>query len=201
MNLDTQKEIERKIAKAKKGNLLFSSDFRGLGTDVAVRQALSRLCRSGKIKRIAQGIYFIPQIDAVLGELNPSIEKIAEAIAKKDKIRIKPTGAYALNKLGLSTQVPMRFVYLTDGAPRLIKVGKTTIRFKATTPKKLAAQGKLSSLIIQALEELGVENIDDTTKQKIKEILLKEDRKILMNDLKLAPSKVSDFLFTLLNQD
>ncbi|MCD8500524.1 MAG: type IV toxin-antitoxin system AbiEi family antitoxin domain-containing protein, partial [Bacillaceae bacterium] len=96
------------------------------GTSIAVRHALSRLCKSGLILRLAEGIYLYPKIDKELGlgVLYPSIDTIAKAIAKKDKARIVPTGVYALNRLGLSTQVPANAVYLTDGSPRRIKVGK-----------------------------------------------------------------------------
>lgn len=195
------KQIERKLLKIKKGQLLFLSDFRGMGSDSAIRKSLSRLSREGKIKRIAHGIYLIPETDPLLGELMPSMEKVAEAIAKKEHIRIKPVGSFALHKLGLSTQVPMKLVYLTDGPARMIKVGKNTIKFKPTTPKKLAAQGKLSSLIIQALEELGTDALEQSIIDRIKELLKKEDRKKLMHDIKLAPSQISDFLFSLLNEE
>lgn len=201
METEVQKEIEKRIARSKKGHLFFLPDFRGLGSDVAIRKALSRVAKEGKIKRIAHGIYLIPFIDPVLGELLPSMEKIAESVAKKDRVRIKPGGAFALHKLGLTTQVPMKLVFLTDGPQRLIKIEKTTIRFKPTTPKKLSMVGELSSLIIQALEELGTENLDEDIKKKIKKLLHKEDHKKLMNDIKLAPARISDFLFTLLKQD
>jgi hypothetical protein len=191
-------EIEKKLTKSKKGHIFFLSDFRGIGSDIAIRKSLSRLTLEGKVKRIAHGIYYIPVVDKVLGELKPSIETIAEAIAKKEHVRIKPTGAHAMHKLGLSMQVPMRYVYLTDGAPKTIRIGKTIIKFKATTSKKLAMKGKISSMVIQALDEMDLDNIDFSMKQKIKELLKKEDRKKLINDIRLATSEISDFLFTLL---
>lgn len=201
MEAVTHKEIEKKLARFKKGHLSFLSDFRGLGSEVSIRKALSRLCQEGKIKRIAHGIYFIPETDPVLGEIKPSMEKVAEAIAKKEHIRIKPAGAFALHKLGLTTQVPTKLVYLTDGSLKQIKIGRTVIKFKPTTPKKLSMQGKLSGLIVQALEELEVENIEPDVKEKIKKMLQKENPKELLNDMKLAPAKTSDFLFLLLKEN
>lgn len=200
MNNVVHKEIEKKVAKYKKGHLFFLSDFRGLGSEAAIRKALSRLSKEGKIKRIAQGIYLLPEIDPVLGELLPSMSSVAEAIATKEHIRIKPVGSYALHKLGLTTQVPMKLVYLTDGAAKTIKLGKTTIKFRPTTPKKLSSEGELSSLIIQALQELGTENIEPDVRKRIKELLFKEDRKKLMKDIKLASGQVSDYIFSLLNE-
>lgn len=105
-------------------------------------------------------------------------------------MHIKPAGAYALHKLGLTTQVPTKLVYLTDGTTRQIKLGKTSILFKATTQKKLAMNGKFSSLIVQALEEFGTENIDRQAESRIKELLIREKPAILSHDLKLAPARI-----------
>ncbi len=194
------KEIENRIVKQRKGNLIFISDFRTIGSQSAIKMALSRLCAARKIKRIAHGIYLIPKTDPVLGVIYPSLEEIAEAIARKEHVKIKPAGAYAIHRLGLSTQVPTRLVYITDGAPRQIKIGKAVIKFKATTRKKLSLQGEISSLIVQALEALGIENIEPEEKQRIKELLGKEDQKTLMHDIKLAPVRISDYLYSLLKE-
>ena len=107
---------------------------------------MDRLENKQVIIRVAQGIYVRPKISKLLGPLVPSAEEVAEAIAKRDRIRTLPTGSYALNALGLSTQVPMNIVLLTDGSPREIKVGKRKIKFKKTTPKNLLAKGKISRL-------------------------------------------------------
>src|SRR5258706_15884403 len=94
-------QIARKIGLLKPGSLIFPSDFKGIGTEKAIKNALSRLAKDEKIERLAHGIYLLPEYDPKFGKLKPSLEKIATAIAKHDHIRIKPTGAYALNKLGL----------------------------------------------------------------------------------------------------
>lgn len=116
---------------------------------------LSRLVKDGVLKRLAHGIYFHPQKDPVLGTIYPSIDDIAQTIARINKVRIMPTGLNALNRLGLSSQVPIKLIYLTDSKPKTIKAGKRTIAFKTTAPKKLSTKGKVTSLVIQALEELG----------------------------------------------
>lgn len=145
----------------------------------------------------AHGIYLIPRTDPLLGKLHPSLESIAQAIAEREHVRIRPAGAYALNKLGLSTQVPMKLVYITDGAPRQIRIGKGGIKFKATTPKRLSLKGKISSLVIQALDELGLKAIDDEMKRKIQLLLEKENTKDLKADIKLAPAWINDFIYSL----
>jgi hypothetical protein len=195
-----QKNVEHLLSRKKSGNLIFLSDFRGIGTEAAIKKALSRLAQKGVLKRAAHGIYYIPKIDPVLGELHPGGEEVAMMLAKKEKIRIRPAGAFALNKLGLSTQVPTRLVYITDGPPRQLKMGKLEIKFKATSHKKLATTGKISALVIQALEELDLNNIDESRTARIKQLLLTEDPKKLKHDLTLAPARIHDYILKLLNE-
>jgi hypothetical protein len=119
--------------------------------------------------------------------LLPSAEEVAKAIAKRDRIRTIPTGVYALNALGLSTQVPMNIVLLTDGSPREIRVGKRKIKFKKSTPKNLLAKGKISRLVIQALKEIGNGKLTQGELKKIIDLLRTEDEKDILHDLTLAP--------------
>jgi hypothetical protein len=165
------KKIQTRIKSLPKGKILFIKDFSTLGNDVVVRQSLKRLVEKEKLVKISQGIYYKPKKDKVLGPVKPSIENIAAAIAKRDKARIIPTGSYALYKLGLSDQVPMNIVYLTDGSPRVIKIGSRKITFKKTSPKNLAVEHKLSSMLIQGLKALGEKNTTDSVKQKLKSII------------------------------
>lgn len=169
------------------GELLLPVDFSHLGSSEAVRIALFRLEKKGLIRRVAQGIYVRPRKSRLLGELLPSAEEVAKAIAKRDRIRTIPTGVYALNALGLSTQVPMNIVLLTDGSPREIRVGKRKIKFKKTTPKNLQAKGKISLLVIQALKEIGNGKLTQGEQEKIIELLRMEDEKDIRHDLALAP--------------
>ena len=136
----------------------------------------------------------------MIGPLTPSAEEVAEAIAKRDKIRTVPTGSYALNALGLSTQVPMNIVLLTDGSPREIKIGKRTIKFKKTTPKNLMAKGKISRLVIQALKEIGNGKVTTAEEQKIVDLLRKEDEKDLKHDIALAPVWIQKTMEKALNK-
>ena len=144
--------------------------------------------------RLAHGIYLYPKTDKELGILFPSTEDIAAAIARRDKARIVLTGVYALNKLGLSTQVPMKVVYLTDGATRSINIGKRIIVFKNTSPKNLIAKGEISALVIQALKTIGQSKITDEIVFKIQLLLKKEKRDIALNDAKLAPAWINKII-------
>ena len=185
--LSIEKQIEKSIKSKPKGALVLPDDYLSYGSSDAVRKALDRLQDKQVIVRVAQGIYVRPKISKLIGILTPTAEEVAEAIAKRDRIRTLPTGSYALNALGLSTQVPMKIVLLTDGSPREIKVGKRTIKFKKTTPKNLSAKGEISKLVIQALKEIGLNNQTAIEEAKIIELLKKEDPKNLIHDIKIAP--------------
>ena len=127
------------------------------------------------------------QQDPLLGTIYPSTEDIAKAIAKRDKATIVPPGSLALNSLGLSTQVPLNVVYLTDGSARKIDLGKRKIIFKKTSPRNLAAIGPISKLAIQALKEIGKDNLKEREKEIILEHLKKEDPYKLEHDIRMAP--------------
>ncbi len=179
------KTIEKEV---EKGEVFFISDFVELGNYEAVRKALQRLVKDGKIGRIAKGIYFLPKVHERLGLIYPHAEQIAKAIAKRDKARIIATGSTALNMLGLSTQIPMKVVFLTDGSARNIKIGNQTIQFKRTNPKNLSIEHRLSNLIIQALKEIGEKNISTDQINKIHNIIEESgERELVYENLKNAP--------------
>jgi hypothetical protein len=183
----TDDKVIAKIKKAKRGSLFFTEDFLAFGSAKTVAKALERMVEKEEVFRVARGIYTCLEKDPILGLLKPSTETIAQAIAKRDKARVVPTGVLALNALGLSTQVPMNVVYLTDGASRKIDLGKRKILFKNTAPKNLSAIGKISSLVIQALKEIGKDNCTETEIEIILKQLAKEEPYRLEHDIKLAP--------------
>jgi len=189
-----EKQIEDKIRDDAKGTLLFPEDFQQMGSSEAVRLALHRIEKRGIIRRVAHGIYVRPKESSYIGEVMPTAEEVAEGIAKRDKIRIVPTGVYALHALGLSTQIPLKLVFLTDGAARTIKVGKRTIKLKRTTPKNLLAKGKISSLAIQALREIGKDKASLTELKQILKLLKEEDLQLLKHDIKLAPEWIKQVM-------
>lgn len=194
MNNTIDNQILRKIKKARRGTLFFNDSFINLGTAEAVRQALSRLVKAGELERVSAGIYVRPQSNSVLGKIIPGIEEVAAAIARRDRARIVPTGNYALNRLGLSTQMPMNVVFLTDGAARRVRVGNRSILFKKTAPKNLAAIGEISGLVIQALRALGKDNVSENDIKRIREFLLLEELHRLQHDIKLAPAWIREIM-------
>lgn len=196
-----ENKIERSIKNKLRGALILPGDFFTYGSSEAIRKALNRLEDKKVIVRVAHGIYVRPKMSEFIGPILPTAEEIAEAIAKRDKLRTVPAGSYALNALGLSTQVPMNIVLLTDGSPRTIKIGKRTIKFKKTTPKNLLAKGKISRLAIQALKELGNAKVSEQEVQKIITLLKNEDRQHLVHDIALAPVWIQNIMKKALNNE
>lgn len=197
----TSQSIENKILstinRKKHGAILFASDFASAGERKAINKALERITLSGKIIRIARGIYCKPKVDTEFGFgiLYPSVDEVAQAIAQRDKCRIVPTGDAALNKLGLSTQVPMNAVYYTDGTPRRIKVynGKG-ILFKHVVPKRLNFKSELVMLITFALQTIGQGHVSDEQLDRIKQLLSKESKERVYEDLELIPSWIRSII-------
>lgn len=200
MSQSIESKIFNRIKKCGRGNLLFASDFVRYGELKSVNKALERMTAEEKILRISHGIYYYPKIDKVLGlgVLYPTLEDIAGGIAKRDKARIVPTGLYALNRLGFSTQIPMNVVYLTDGFNRKIKLyNGTTIQFKRTAPKNFAFHSQLAMLMTFAYKSLGKENITPEIIKQSKALLEKENRQVIEQDYKLMPAWVSSIIKSL----
>lgn len=195
----TENKIFNHVKRKPKGNVFFADDFIQFSTSKNINKALERLHDSGKLSRVATGIYVRPKRDAIIGEVLPSVEEIVKAIAKRDKARIIPTGAQALYQLGLSNQVPINVVYYTDASARKIKIGKRTITFKKATAKVLSLKGKISTLAIQALKTIGQKNVKSEEVANIKEKIKAEDKDILQHDLYLAPAWIRQILQPNLN--
>lgn len=190
-------KILSNIKKRGRGAIFFANDMVQYGQRQSVLKALERMAAAGTILRVARGIYCYPKIDKELGLgiLYPSLDEIAQAVAKRDKARIAPTGVYALNVLGLSTQVQMNVVYLTDGTARRLKVGNGKgILFKHTAPKNLAFKSKTAMYITSALKELGQSGVTQEHKAKIKEILQEEEKENVLSDAALIPSWIMDII-------
>ena len=133
-------------------------------------------------------MYDFPAQHPVLGLLSPSADTIAAALAGRDHTRLQPAGAYAANALGLSEQVPAKAVFLTDGPSRTVKIGPMTIQLRQTTPRNMAAAGRLSGLVIQAFRELGKEHVTPARIEQLRRTLPADKRRELLKDIKLAPA-------------
>ena len=199
MSQSIENKVLEHLKYRQRGKIYFTNDFATLGTSESIRKSLSNLVKKDILIRLTQGIYLYPKIDKELGVLYPSVDDVCRAIAKRDKARIEPTGVFALHSLGLSTQIPVNVVYLTDGIPRKIKYGNRTIKFKKTAPKNLAMKGKVSSLVITALKQIGKGNVSQEVELQLTKVLKKESVENVRHDAKLAPEWISKLIFQLLN--
>jgi len=179
-SIDSQ--ILRRVKTRRRGTVFTASNFFDLGSRDAVDQALSRQSRNGTIRKLARGLYDYPRHDAQLGLLSPSIDTVAKILQARDAIRLQPSGAYAANQLGLSDQVPMKIVFLTDGSPRRIQLGKLQIILKRSTPRNLVTAGRVSGLV------------DDQVLAILRRRLTAGNRRQILKDLRYAPAWIANIL-------
>lgn len=175
--------------------------FSSLGDPRAIGMALTRLSRKGTIRRLARGLYDYPRKHDQLGLLAPSIDDVADALRDRDVTRLQPSGAYAANLLGLSDQVPMKVVFLTDGPSKNVKLGKQEIILKRTTPRNMATAGRTSGLVIQALRYLRQRHVDQSVLLHLKKRLSDNDKKQLIKDLQYAPAWIAEIMRNIARQN
>ncbi|MEA3486633.1 MAG: DUF6088 family protein [Thermodesulfobacteriota bacterium] len=187
-------KIRNRIYGHGKGWVFTPVHFSDLGSREAVASALKRYRQSGLIRQLARGLYDYPAMDPELGTLAPAPDALARALAGRDAVRLQPSGAYAANLLGLSTQMPMKIVYLTDGRSRTVEIGKKQIILKQTTPRNMATAGTISGLLIQALRHLGRPHVDDEVIAGLDRRLDDDDRKQLLKDVRFAPAWIADIM-------
>lgn len=183
--------IENKMSYRIRGNgsgWAFSpKDFLDLGGRPTVDSALHRLTQRGEVRRVVRGIYDYPRFSKLLDQqLSPDVDQVARAIARKFGWRIQPSGAIAANLLGLSTQVPARAVYLSDGPDRSYKIGNTTLAFEHTALKEAGFKLRESGLIVQALKSLGPERVTSEVISKIRAWLPEALRAKVLTDTRTA---------------
>lgn len=186
-----EQSIENKALNRVRGNgrgWAFSQrDFADLGGRATIDSALHRLEQRGKVRRVLRGVYDYPSFSDLLGqELSPDIDQVARALARKFGWRIQPSGATAQNLLGLSTQVPARAVYLSDGPDRTYRVGNTALVFEHTALKEAGFKLRESGLVVQALKSLGPDRINREVISKIRKWLPPSLRAKVLADTKTA---------------
>ena len=188
MSKSIHDHIWARIRAKPRGSVFVPTDFLDLGGRAAVDQTLSRLTRSGVLRRVARGVYDRPKLHPRLGMLSPSLPDVAAAIARSTGSQLQVSGAMAANQLGLSTQVPARLSYLTDGTSRTIPVGNRAIDFRRASPRALAGAGGAAGLVLQALRYLGRDGITDGVVDRIRAALATADRAAVLKHIKNAPT-------------
>ena len=192
---DYLNQIRANIEKAENGSVFVSTDFTDITDKKTVNMGLIRLADEGLIKKILFGVYYKPEFSKLLGEtVAPSPNKVAHALARNFGWTIVPCGDTALNLLGLSTQVPSQWIYVSDGAYKEYTFDNTTIKFKRTTNKEISKVSYKTALTIQALKALGKENITGQVILRLKKILTDEEKEKMLAESKSATSWVLEFI-------
>ncbi|HDL63959.1 MAG TPA: hypothetical protein ENH12_01075 [Proteobacteria bacterium] len=176
-----ENKIYRRICGNGRGWTFSNNEFSDIGSPASIDIALHRLYKSGKIRRVFRGIYDYPKYSDLLGQwLSPDIDRTAHALARRSGWRIQPSGNTALNLLGISTQVPARFIYLSNGPNRIYRIGGIDLTFKKTTLKEAALQHRESALLVQAIKALTSQNnIDEFINLARKRFSISERKRIL----------------------
>jgi hypothetical protein len=178
-----QDDILDRIRGQDRGRVFTPKDFLDLGSRDAADQSLSRLVRNGEIQRLARGIYHYPRVNERLGiPIGPDPDEIAEALGRQTGTRVLPSGAAAANRLGLSTQVPAKPIYLTDGRTRQVRIGGMVFQIRHAAPKELSAASRTSAMVFQALRHLGRAAIDDQVIARLRRVLSTDQRQDLLRD-------------------
>ncbi|AEC02361.1 DUF6088 family protein [Parasphaerochaeta coccoides] len=194
-------EIRSQIQRMNSRSIFFADDF-GMDDRQAVRVILSRLAKDNTIVRLGAGIYMKPRYSNLIHSIEyPSVGDIAQAVAQKEKARIVPSGAYAVHRLGLSTQIPTRAIFLTDGSPRKMTLedGREII-FKRTAAKNLAYKNTTIGIIVSALKEIGAKGIDAETRNLLARLLESVPYDKAREDILIAPEWIQKELIGILRK-
>ena len=187
MNKGYSESILKKIKASPPGAVFVYSDFANIADSTSARKALERFTKDNLIKRIKPGIFYKPAFSKLLQEEIPfSPDDVAKAIARNFHWNIAPCGNYALNILGLSTQVPAVWSYVSDGPYKEYEFGKIKISFKRRTNREISGMSDISIIVVQALKTLGKENIDDNVIKSLSKKIKASDKKKLLLETKEA---------------
>ena len=170
-----------------RGSVFTPTDFLDLAGRAAIDQALSRLVRGGKLRRLARGLYDLPKIHPKLGPLSPAPDDVARALARETGSQVQITGAQAANALGLTTQVPAKTIYLTDGPSRRVVLGKRVVDLRHASPKHLIAPGSPAGTVVQALRHVGPDRAGDVAAVATRR-LSDNDKRTLASSVLQAPA-------------
>lgn len=188
----TESKIQEQILAQGEGFVFTSKYFSSKANDASVvTSALSRLAQKKVIRRLAHGLYDLPVVHPKLGAIMPTVERVVEAIKVSEAIEVQPTGAYAANLLGLSTQIPMKIELYTNGPKKKILFGKQEIFLKPTTPKNMIGAGTKAGLILHALKQIGRKNVTDDMIEHIRKQIEQRDIKSIEKQAQYAPAWIA----------
>jgi len=186
-------QIVARINRLGDGKAFSAKDFLDIASRGTIDMTLSGLTRSGTIRRVQRGLYDMPKLNPALGgKLSPDIDEAARAIARRQRWKIVPDGAWAANLLGLSTQVPAKIIYLTDGPNKEVPIGRRTIHFKHARPKAIAGLDGKFALVVQALRYLGKDSVGSREIETLRSALSATEKGKLMKDTRFGTDWIYD---------
>ena len=187
--------VRDRINESEIGTVFVAMDFVDISDKTNINAYLARLVDEGLVRRILRGVYDKPEFNEFLGEfVAPAPDKVANALARNFGWTIVPCGDTALNLLGLSTQVPATWVYVSDGTYKEYTYDNTTIQFKRTTNKEVSKLSYKTALVIQALKALGKDKIDDAVISRLRKLLTEEEKKAMLDEAKAATSWIYEYI-------
>ncbi|MBR3978570.1 MAG: hypothetical protein IKJ94_02980 [Oscillospiraceae bacterium] len=197
----TENKIYSSIRGKGAGCVITNSDFYHLAARGTINRCLTSLRERGIIRSLIVGIYDYPIYSELLQEqLAPDIDLVAQAIARKNQWHIQITGDAALNYLGLSTQVPGRYVYLSDAQSREYQIMNRTLEFKRAPLKQTKFQSRQTEIITQALIALGEANVDAHVISQVSAFIAPKERYWILGDTRYAPAWIGELLRKLITE-
>lgn len=195
LKLNTWQQIRKDIMYADAGVVFVLSDFVDYGNYETVKKAMQKLCEEGIIRRALPGVYYRPSYSSILGhDVPPKTEALADAIARNNNWTIIPEGEKGLNMLGLSTQVPAHTVFITNGPSKKYEVGKQKFEFRHVQPKNIVGLSVKTALVVEALKNLGEQNVDDSIVTRLQAIYTPEEKQKLLLETKKVTRWIRDIM-------
>ena len=190
-------EIKKRIELDEPGTVFLTSDFTDIATTTTVRKCLGRQVEEKNIRRIIAGVYEKPVYSELLKEYIPANpDAVAYAIARSFHWTIAPCGDVALNKLGLSTQVPVVWSYISDGPYRKFSWDNITLSYKHRANREISFMSETTTLVVEALKTLGKERIDDDIIVSLRNRLPEEAKKKMLKEA----TGVSEWIYTVIRK-
>lgn len=190
-------EIKKRIEIAEVGTVFVTSDFTDIATTTTVRKCLGRQVEEKNIRRILDGVYEKPTYSKLLKDYIPANpERVAYAIARSFHWTIAPCGDVALNKLGLSTQVPVVWSYISDGPYRKFSWDNITLSFKHRANREISFMSETTTLVIEALKTLGKDRVDDGIILSLRNRLPEVEKKKMLEEA----TGVSEWIYTIIRK-
>ena len=178
---------KKRVEAAKTGSVFVAADFADIANTKRISDCLQRMEDDKIVLRVLFGVYYKPEYSSLLGEyIAPAPDAVARALARNFGWTIVPCGDTALNLLGLSTQVPAVWSYVSDGTYKEYSFDSTTIKFKRTTNKEISKLSPKTALVIQALKALGKDHITDEIIEKIRSETSADERTSMLKEAQYA---------------